>query len=97
MLIRYFFSFWATSKSISSIESLHRSCILLEIFFIMRQVELVQRKEFVATAFNLDNKTFVIYIVFFACFNLDLEVYLFCKALIAYLKAYETFTSIFSK
>lgn len=74
-----------------------RLYIIVKTFPIMRQVELVKKKEFVITTLDLNNETFVVYIAFLISFNLGLEIYLFQKAQIAFLKFDEAFTSGFFK
>lgn len=53
-------------------------------------MELIRNKEFKATIFNLDNKFFVVHIIFLASFNLDINVYLLYngqRALLIFIKA----------
>lgn len=69
-------------------------------------MELVGKKKFVAVAFNIDNKTFVVHITFFASYNLGLTIYPFYKPQIALfildkiltvvLSEYTAFGNIFS-
>lgn len=59
-------------------------------------MELIGKKEFATTAFDLDNETFVIYIAFLASFDLGLKIYPFSRAQIAFLKTDKTPISIFS-
>lgn len=66
-------------------------------FFTIRWVEQIWKKEFALIALHPKDETFVVYITFFACFNLGLEIYSFHRAQIAFLKADKVFTSIFSK
>lgn len=47
--------------------------------------------------FDPDNKTFITYVVLFVSSSLGSEIYLFCKAQIAFLKADEIFNFIASK
>lgn len=42
-------------------------------------MELVRKKEIVAIVFDLDDKIFVVYVVSFTNFKIDLKVHLFDK------------------
>lgn len=53
-----------------------------------------RKKEFATITFNLEDKVFIVYIVFI---SKNSNIYPFCKAQIAFLKTNETFTSILSK
>lgn len=45
----------------------------VEILFITKRVKLVEKNEFIATAFDTDNKTFIIYIASLASSNLNIH------------------------
>ena len=66
------------------------------IFLTIRQVKLIGKKKFTIATLNLEHKLFIVYI---ATFNVNLgdKVHLLKKAQIAYLKANEAFTKVFSK
>lgn len=70
---------------------------ITETFLITRKVELVGNKEIITVILDADNKIFVVYIVFFAGFDISLEIDIFCMVQIAFLKADETPTLISSK
>lgn len=57
----------------------------------------MEKKKFAIIAFDLDDRTFIVYIAFFARFDLGLEIFSFCKAKIISLKANETLISVFFK
>lgn len=76
--------------------NLIRGYILTLRLIITKRRELVEKKEFVAIGFDLNDKIFIVYIVFFASSNLDIDVHLFCKAQIVLLIANKTLTSILS-
>lgn len=48
-------------------------------------MKLVKKKEFAAVTLDLNDKVFVIYIAFFASFDLDIEFYSFYKVQITLL------------
>lgn len=50
----------------------------------MRRVELIRKKEFAATALDIENKAFVVYVT---SISQNLDVYLFWRAQIISLKA----------
>lgn len=58
---------------------------------------MVKNKEFAATAFDPDDKIFIVYIAFFANYNLSINFYLFYRAQIALLIVYKSLTAIPSK
>lgn len=60
-------------------------------------MELIQKKKFIAIVFDLNNEIFVVYIVFFASSNLNVDIYLFCRSQIASLIVNETPTRILSE
>lgn len=66
--------------------------ITIKAFLITKQVKLIRKKESTATALNLDDKIFVVYIDFLISFN----IHPFCKAQIVLLKA-ETFIATLSE
>lgn len=70
-----------------------------ESFFTIKQVKLVEKKEFVVVAFNLGYKTFIIYIIFLDSSNNNQigNNHLFCKAQIVLFILNKTFTIIFTK
>lgn len=55
-------------------------------------MELIAKKEFVATAFDLKDKIFRVHAAFLASSN---DIHLFCKVQIASLKVNEAFTTVF--
>lgn len=73
----------------------------------IRQVELVKKIKFATAALDLNNKIFVVHVAFLAKSNLGLEIYLFYRAQITFLKAdiatisvsskYANFVDVFSK
>lgn len=58
-------------------------------------MELIGKKEFTASVFCLDNKIFIVHIVFLASFDLGLEFYFVQQAQIASLKVEQTPTFVF--
>lgn len=54
-----------------------RFYIAAKVFPITKHVELVEKKEFITIVFSLEDKIFVVPVVFFAIFN---EIYLYYKA-----------------
>lgn len=58
---------------------------------------MVRKKEFAATVFNPNIKTLVVYVVFFASSNFDLEVYPFWQTQIVSLIVDKPFISVFFK
>lgn len=70
-----------------------RFYIIIRTFLTIKQVELVRKKEFTTTAFDLDNKILIIHIVFLANSN----IYLFFKAQVALLIKDEAFIVILFK
>ncbi len=73
-----------------------RSYIIKNILPITKKIELIGKKEFAATTFDLKYKAFIVHI---ATVNIDSgdEVYPSKRAWIVYLKADEAFTEISSK
>ena len=73
-----------------------RSYTTRDVFLTIKQVELIGKKEFVATALDPKHEVFVIYV---AVLNVDLgdAVYPLRKAQIAHLKADETPTKVLSE
>lgn len=65
--------------------------IVVEILSITRQIELIEKNEVAIATFNLENKTFVVYIASLTISN----VHSFYKAQIALLKANKAFITIF--
>lgn len=57
----------------------------------------MEKKKFVVIAFDLDDRTFIVYVAFFASSYLDLEIFSFYKGKIISLKANETLISVFFK
>lgn len=57
-------------------------------------MNLVKKKEFVAAALDLEDRTFVVYVVSSVSFK---NIYLFCKIPIALLKTNKTPTTVFLK
>lgn len=70
-----------------------RSYIIVKAFFTIGQVELIEKKEFIATTYDLDNNIFIVHITSFASFN----IYLSCKTQITSLKTNEIYTTVLSK
>lgn len=70
---------------------------MIKAFLTMKQVKLIGKKEFTVATLSLNDETFMVYIVFFVNSNLGLEVCLFQRVYIAFLKANETIIFIFSK
>ena len=66
------------------------------VFLTTRQIELIEKKEFVAAALDLEYKTFIIYV---AAHNVDFgnKVHPSKRAQIAHLKADEAFTDILNE
>lgn len=70
----------------------------------IKQIELVERKDFIIIAFNPENKVFVVYVIFLASLDSDIHsygkaelVFLFTKkAFITILSKYANFINIFS-
>ena len=60
----------------------------------IRQLELIEKKEFTTTAFDLEDKVFIVHI---ASISRDLIIHSFWRALIALLKANETSTFVLSE
>lgn len=58
---------------------------------------MVRKKEFATTYLGPDNKNFLVYITSFINFNLSLEIHLFYKIQIVFLKIYKSPISVFSK
>lgn len=61
---------------------------------ITKQVEFLRKQKFTHMDLYLDNKTFIIYIVFFANCNLKIHIYFFYKVQIALIKVENVFTII---
>lgn len=53
-------------------------------------MKLLKKTKFAATAFDLNDEIFLLYIVFFINFNLDVNIYSFYKTKIALLKVEKT-------
>lgn len=70
-----------------------RSYIIVEILPIIKQVDLVRKKEFAVIIFDLNNNTFVVNIAFF----ISTHIYHFCKVLIALLIQNNTLIAILFK
>lgn len=70
---------------------------IFKAFSTIRWIELGKKKKFAAIIMNLNDKTFIVHIIFFVNFNLSLQVYPSQRALIASLKSDETLISRFSK
>ena len=67
-------------------------------FLAIRKVELIKKKKFIIAIFNLNYKTFIVYITTFnISFNSIIEVYSLKRAQIVYLKINKIFTKIFNK
>lgn len=64
-------------------------------FFTIRQVELIKKKEFVATAFDPQDKTFIVYIVSLTISIIISDIHPSCRVHIAFLNANKIFTTIF--
>lgn len=71
--------------------------IIANILSSTKQIKLIRKKEFVATTFNLKDKTFIIYVISFINLNLSKEVYSFCQIQIASLKVNKVFIVILFK
>lgn len=63
--------------------------------FTIRQINLIGKKKFEATAFNPDNKIFEVHVAFFISTNLGLEIHLSWRTQIVFLKANQAFISVF--
>lgn len=68
--------------------------LLLRPFQLPDNLELIEKKEFVAMTLDKKNETFVIYVAFFSS---DSGVYLFCRAQIVLLKVNKTLILILIK
>lgn len=64
---------------------------------IIRQVELIKKEEFASIVFDLEDKTFIIYVAFLVSLNLDIEIHFFGHAQIVLLKANKVFIVVPSK
>lgn len=70
---------------------------------IIKQIDLIEKKEFAVATLNSKNENFIIHVTFF---NLELEIYLFYKTQLAFFitdkasiiifSKYTNFTNIFS-
>lgn len=67
---------------------------IAKVFLVTKQVELIEKKEFIRAAFNPKNEVFVVYITFF---SQNLDVYPSRKTQIAFLKVNKAFISDLSK
>ena len=56
-----------------------RSYIIQEAFLTIKQVKLIRKKEFAATALDLGYETFVVYIAFFESLSQESDVLPFCR------------------
>lgn len=45
---------------------------------------MIEKKEFITIVFDSDDKSFLVYIKFFASYNLEIEIYHFYKSQIAF-------------
>ncbi len=73
-----------------------RSYITRDVLPTTRQVDLIEKKEFVAAVFDLEYKAFVVYVAAFSINSGD-EVYPLKRVQITYLKANKAFTKVPSK
>lgn len=54
--------------------------ITIEVLLTTKRVELFKKKELLIVSFNLANKIFIIYMAFLVRSDLNINIYLFCKA-----------------
>lgn len=66
---------------------------MIEALSTTKQVELIKKKEFAAVAFDPNNETFVVYIVFLV----NSDIHLFCRAQIASLIQDETSKAVLAE
>ena len=73
-----------------------RSYIIENALSITRQVELIEKKNFLATALNLEHKAFIVYVIILSV-DIGDKMHLLKRAQIVYLKVDKALTKVFNK
>lgn len=93
----FFLTLSSIKINLTNLKLKWRSYIIAKIPSTTRLVKLIWKIEFEATTLNRDYEIFIVYIASLTSSNLNLEVHYFCRAQIAFLKAYKVIISIFSE